>query len=123
MRRFLSTVLGIFLFHIASLIVEAQDQETLSVTATVVTSVALVTDAGAPRIVIANPSARNDNLSSVSDASSTIPKGKRNAGTRRNASHSGAKSARESVPSSPVSEIGRKIEAKPAISNWRLAIS
>ena len=78
MRRFLFSILGLVLVHITGVKVAAQDRGTLSVTATVVTSVALVTDAnGIPRIVIANPPARNDNVSSVSFAPTTFLTGER----------------------------------------------
>jgi len=78
MQRFLPAILGIFLVHIAGVTVEAQDRGTLSVTATVVNSVALVTDAnGISRIVIANPPARNDNASSVSYTPSIFPNAER----------------------------------------------
>jgi hypothetical protein len=53
--------------HLATIMVEAQDRGTLTVTATVVTSVAIVTDGnGQPRIVVANPADPNDNVSYVS---------------------------------------------------------
>lgn len=78
MRRFLPAVVGIFILHIAGVTVDAQDRGTLSVTATVVTSVGLVTDPnGIPRIVVANPAAPNDNVSSVSNAPSTFPNAER----------------------------------------------
>jgi hypothetical protein len=68
MRPFLSACLVIFMFmHLATIMVEAQDRGALTVTATVVTSVAMVTDEnGKPRIVVANPADRNDNVSYVS---------------------------------------------------------
>jgi len=66
MRPFLSACLVISM-HLATIMAEAQDRGTLTVTATVVTSVAIVTDGnGQPRIVVANPADPNDNVSYVS---------------------------------------------------------
>jgi hypothetical protein len=60
----------ILLLQLAGVAAEAQDRGTLTVTATVVTSVAVVMDQnGNPRVVVANPSAPNDNVSYVSYAS------------------------------------------------------
>ena len=68
MRRLL-TILIVFM-QLAIVAAQAQDPGTLTVTATVVTSVALVFDQnGNPRLIVANAAARNDNVSYVSYAS------------------------------------------------------
>ena len=67
--RLLATACLITLMQAGTLTAQAQDRGTLTVTATVVTSVAVVTDGnGQPRIVVANPSDRNDNVSYLSYA-------------------------------------------------------
>ena len=69
MRRLLP-ILIIFMQLAAA---RAQDRGTLTVTATVVTSVAVVMDGnGNPRVIVANPSDRNDNVSYVSYALSIV---------------------------------------------------
>jgi hypothetical protein len=102
MGRFLPAILGIFLIHISGVAVAAQDRGTLSATATVVTSVALVTDAnGIPRIVVANPSAANDNVSSISYAPSMFPNAERSKDPNGANVHRTGKGKRVIVPGHP----------------------
>lgn len=68
MRRVLA-ILAVFT-QVTVVAARAEDRGALTVTATVVTSVAIVMDqSGNPRVVVANPADRNDNVSYVSYAS------------------------------------------------------
>ena len=59
----------IMLMQLACAVARAQDRATLTVTATVVTSVAVVMDQnGNPKVVVANPVDPRDNVSHISFA-------------------------------------------------------
>ncbi len=68
----------IMFMQLASVTARAQDRGTLTVTATVVTSVAIVMDHnGNPRVVVANPVDPRDNVSYISYVPKVTENGKK----------------------------------------------